>query len=98
MKIINIKKIEGCLEGTNVRDVLFDNAVTKEFILYLGTFGKLIYQDSFEKPFYKVIMQMPDRVYSIKGSQGNKSARLLLTDNNDSEIIKELKTLIAEYG
>lgn len=98
MKIIKIKKIEGCLEGTNVRDILFDIVVSKEFILYLSNFGKLIYQDSFEKPFYKVILKTTAGTYSIKGSQGNKTARLLLPDSNDAEIIEEIKKIVKEYN
>jgi hypothetical protein len=98
MKIVKIKKIEGCLEGSNVRDVLYDSIVSKEFIMYLGTYGKLIYQDSFDKPFYKVIMKTQAGTFSIKGSEGNRSARLLLPDSNDVEIIEELKRIVIEYN
>ena len=98
MKIINIKKISGCLEGINVRDVLFDESVTKEFILFLGSFGKLIYQDSFEKPFYKVIMRTANGTYSIKGSEGNKSARLLLPDVSDTDILNDIQSKTAGFN
>ena len=69
MKVKKIKKIEDCLEGTNVRDFLLDGFLNKKFIDYLGKLGKYIYNDEFAKPFFKVIVRGK---YTIKGARGIK--------------------------
>ena len=94
MKIIKIKNIEGCLEGTNVKDVLYDKKVTQDFISYLSKLGKLIYNDSFEKPFYRIIVKGK---YTLKGSETNKTSRVILPEEADGEYIQELKDYIKHY-
>jgi hypothetical protein len=94
MKVMKLKNIEGCLEGIHVKDVLFDKEISKSYIDYLSIAGKLIYLESSEKPFFKVIVRGS---YSIKGSQGNYSARLLLPDNWTDEDMKNLLKFLEDY-
>ena len=93
MKIVKVKKIEGCLEGTNVRDILFDLEITKDFIEFLGDHGKLVYNPEMEKPFFRVIVRGK---YTLKGSQGNKSIRVILPENSEG-LIEELTAYISSY-
>ena len=87
MKIIKIKKIGDCLEGSNVRDILLDNTVDKKFIEYIGELGKLIYNSSMDKPFYKVIVRGQ---YTLKGAETNKTIRVLLPEGVDENGMKSL--------
>lgn len=93
MKIVKIKKIEGCLEGTNVRDILFDSAITREFIDFLGKKGKLIYNQEMEKPFFRVIVRGG---YTLKGSLGNKSIRVILPENSEG-VIEQIENYINQF-
>jgi len=91
MQIIDVKKIDDCLEGKDVRDLLFDSYITKEFVDCFSKLGKMIYHDFNPKPFWSLIVRSK---FTLKGAVGNNTARLLLPDENDSEIIFELKEFI----
>jgi hypothetical protein len=81
MIIKAIRKIEDCLESTNVRDIILDGYITKKFIDYLGLMGKLYYNDEFLKPYFKVIVKGR---YTVKGAQGNKTLRIMLPETETS--------------
>ncbi len=93
MKLLDIKKIEGCLEGTNVRDVLFSRPVGEDFIKYLGRLGKLIYNEQMEKPFFKVIVRGK---YTLKGSAGNNTIRIILPES-PGNIIESFGNYVEGY-
>ncbi len=95
MNILKIKTIDGCLEGSNVRDILFDCEIDKKFIDYLGNLGKFIYNDNFEKPLFRVIVKGK---YTIKGSLGNKAIRILLPDNENGEMLNEITGYIKKFN
>jgi hypothetical protein len=95
MKIINIKKIEDCFDGSFIKEALFDNVVTKNFIYYLALAGELEYFPSFARPFYKV--EVPGR-YMVKGVEGNKTARLIITRKNREELQKNFIEYVTGYN
>jgi len=95
MKVIKTKKMDGCFESSNARDIMLDGIITFEFIQYLGKLGKLIYNDKINNPFFIVMVRGK---CTIKGSQGNKSIRVLLPVTFWEEIIEELKEFIEKYG
>ena len=82
MKHLQVKKIEGCLEGTNVKDILWDGEVTREFIDYISILGKLIINDTIGKPFYKLIIRGQ---FSVKGAIGTKSSRVVFGSESNPE-------------
>ncbi len=90
MKIIDTKKVEGCLEGTNVRDIKFDRPIDKSFIERLGAFGKLIYADKIDKPFFKLIVRGK---YTLKGTQGKTTIRAILPEDAGDETLEEIREL-----
>ncbi len=95
MNIIAIKKIDDCLEGTNVRDLLFDIELTRTFIDYLGDQGKLIYRDFSTKPFFTIIVRGK---FTLKGSLGNKTIRMLLPEGvSPDKYIEGIKNLTENY-
>ena len=87
LKIINIKKVEGCLEGQIGLDIIFDNQIDKSFANDLGKLGKFIFEDAFERPFFKVIVR---GYYTLKGSIGNKSLRMIVPETIEKEMLDEL--------
>jgi len=87
MKIIKIKHIEDCFDGSYIKELLFDDAVNREFILQLGQKGDLNYLEDFSRPFFKVMFR--DDFY-LKGVQGNYSVRVFLRDQKDIEHIQYL--------
>lgn len=68
MKVIDIKLIEDCLDGSYIKEILLDSKVTKEFIFYLKDIGKLNYYESFAWPFFKIVDM---NKFIIKGVEGN---------------------------
>ena len=95
MKIIRKKKVEGCLEGTNVWDIFLDDIISIELIKYLGQLGKLIYAASFEIPYFKIIVRSR---FTIRGSLGNKHFRLFFASPDDEiSFTQELSEFINNF-
>ena len=94
MKVLKYKKIEGCLEGSNVKDILLDDWIDRDFVLYLGKLGKLVIDEGMSKPFFRIIVKGK---YTIKGSQKNMTIRLLLPEKEDENIIPDLTAFIEEW-
>ena len=94
MTVVSIKKADACVEGNIGYDVVFDEAIDKNFTDYLGMLGKYIYNDAFDVPFYKVIIR---GMYSIKGSIGNYSLRLLIPESIEADIIDKFKKYVDKY-
>lgn len=94
MKVISIKDIEGCLEGTYIKDIILTEKIDKNFVEYLGKLGRLIYQGDFAKPFFKVIVKGK---YTLKGSEQNTSFRVIFPDKDSYSFIDELKEYIERF-
>ncbi len=95
MKHLQIKKIEGCLDRTNVKDILWDAEVTRAFIDYLSPLGKLIINEGTGKPFYKLIIRGQ---FSIKGAIGTKSSRIVFGSESKPEDFEEFICYCEEYS
>jgi hypothetical protein len=91
MQITSLQKVEGCLEGTNVRDVFFDDEITVEFARELGKSGKLILKDKINKPFFKIIFRGK---FTVKGSLGNDNIRAILPEGSGDNLVPELRETI----
>ena len=94
MKIIEIKKIENCLEGKNVRELFFDRNLTSHFIAHLGQHGKVIIHEFKPKPFFTIIFRGK---FTIKGSFGNNHARLILPDDSGDKYIDEIISKVSGF-
>ena len=75
MKVIASKEIENCFEGSNIRELLFDENISKSFILHFKEKGRLQYFPSFSRPFFKI--DVKDK-FIIKGVEGFKTSRIIL--------------------
>lgn len=80
--------------GTNIYDLLLNKQINKEFIDFLGEQGKLIYNDTFDKPFFQVIVRGK---YTYKGALGNKTLRILFPDGDIEYLMTDLKNYIESY-
>ncbi|MEQ8187857.1 MAG: hypothetical protein ABRQ39_07760 [Candidatus Eremiobacterota bacterium] len=91
MDIVSIKDLEDCFDGSFIKELLFNEPVTKDFIYYLGKNCNLSYYANFARPFYKI--ESP--FYVIKGVEGNVTARINLYEKNSiaclEEYIKQFK-------
>lgn len=94
MKIIKTKIVEGCLDGQVGLDIIFDKQIDKSFSDYLGKLGKYIFQEAFERPFFKVIVR---GYYTIKGSLGNDSVRMIVPESIEKEMLEDLSEYIEKY-
>lgn len=94
MKVIHVKTIEGCLEGTNVKDIIWSKPISREFLDYLSLLGKMILNEGSGKPFYKIIVRGQ---YSIKGIVGADSSRIILPTEQNSELLNSLIKYAENY-
>ncbi len=94
MNILQIAKVEDCLEARNVYDIIIDKEIDLAFIEYLAQLGKLTYIHVFEKPFFKIINRAR---YTIRGSEGNQIIRVLFPDNFNNDELDNLLKYIRDY-
>jgi len=85
MHIVSIKDIEDCFDGSFIKELLFNEPVTKDFIYYLGKGCRLDYYSTFARPFYKI----ESSLYVIKGVEGNITARITLYEKNAISYMEE---------
>lgn len=94
MKINKIEEAENCTEGNVGYDVYFDVNIERIFADYLGKLGKYFIDNTFEKPYFKVIVR---GYYTLKGTIGNDNLRLLVPETISKEILKEFEEYINNY-
>ncbi len=94
MKVLEIKIMEDCMEGRNVRDLYFEGKITKDIVGYLSSLGKMVYHNFNPKPYFELIVKGQ---YTLKGSIGNPYARLLLPDDAGNAHIDEVVRFIENY-
>lgn len=94
MQIKAMKEVKSCLDGLFVKEVLFTNAVSKEFLEYLSKYGKFEYNYNFPKPLYK--LKIDDKLV-IKGMVGKTHARISFSKKSNSETSEFLNSLINNY-
>ncbi len=94
MKILEFSKVDDCLEGKNVYDLTCDELITEVFAFYIGKLGKMTYNTSFDRPFFRIIIKGK---YTIKGSVGYDLIRVLLPDDENDEIIKSLIKYLHDF-
>ncbi|MFH0733284.1 MAG: hypothetical protein V1773_03450 [bacterium] len=75
MKVMQIKHVEDCFDGTLIKELLLDCEITKEIVFKLGQKGDVQYFDHFERPFFKIRVK---GLYDIKGIAGNLTIRIHL--------------------
>ena len=95
MRITDIKILEGCLEGEYVRDILFDGLITLELINFFGNIGKTVIHNLEPKPFFTIIARGK---YTIKGSIGNNSERVIFPDKFAEIYLDEIFDMVNKFS
>jgi hypothetical protein len=75
MKILSVKHLEDCFDGSFINEVLFDDKIDEHFILRMGILGQLKYYKDFPLPFFKINISSK---FEIKGVEGKQSIRVHL--------------------
>jgi hypothetical protein len=91
MKIVGVRHIEDCFDGSYIHEILFDADITAAFIRSLGTEGQLQYYPNFARPFFKAMFQ--DR-FTLKGVEGNRTVRVLSYEKDLERTLTHLSQLI----
>lgn len=94
MKVISVKEQEDCFDGSIMKEVMFDQPVTRAFIDFMGEKGDLSYFPSFARPFFKVEVKGH---YFLKGIENNKYLSLILYKRNPPESLKIFLTDMDEF-
>lgn len=91
MKIIDVRHIEDCFDGSFMYEILFDTDVAPAFIQSLGIEGQLQYFPSFTRPFFKAVFE---NRFTVKGVEGNRSVRILSYAKDLEPTLECLRRLI----
>lgn len=75
MKVVEVKHVEDCFDGSLIKELLLAEEITKTHIFSLGKAGSAQYFPHFARPFFKI--RVPDR-FDLKGIEGNKTMRIHL--------------------
>lgn len=75
MKIIEIRHIEDCFDGSYIKEIIFDQQIDYKFIESLKNIGDLAYYQDFARPFFKLELK---NTLTIKGVEGNYTIRVLV--------------------
>jgi hypothetical protein len=73
MRVIEIRHVETCFDGSFIKEITFSASITKNFIEHLSSLGRLEYFGSFPRPFYRI---RDTRRFELKGVEGETTARL----------------------
>lgn len=88
MKILNISKIDNCVESQNAHDIYFTDLISEEFIDKFSDMGKVVYSSINNKKYFRIIVKGK---FTLKGFVNNSDFRLLIADNLGSNFIEEIK-------
>jgi hypothetical protein len=95
MKIVNIKDLEDCYDGSKSKEFMLDEPTTKDFIKYLGKSGDMSYYASFAKPFYKI--KYSEGGLIAKGIESANTLKITVKAPNQAQLINEFERLIEQY-
>ncbi|MBN2083176.1 hypothetical protein JW859_13340 [bacterium] len=83
MKIIDIKKVEDCFDGSSVFSYWFDSQWTEAAIGGLSALGRLEYFADFPRPLFR--LTTPEGLH-VKGVKGEDNCRVIYPQSNRAEI------------
>lgn len=89
MKLINIKKLEDCIDGSMIFMYSFNEKIDETFMKMLGEEENLQYYPEFPRPFFKIITA--DGV-QLKGIIGDDNFEVLFPKTNKNERKKKFET------
>ena len=94
MRVIGIKHVEDCFDGSSIKELLFDSEITKELVFSIGREGDMQYFEDFARPFFKIRIQSK---YDLKGIVGNRTIRVHLMTPTATALSEFLDEYRIEY-
>jgi hypothetical protein len=89
MKLLNIKKLEDCIDGSIIFMYSFNEKIDETFMKKLGEKENLQYYPEFPRPFFKIITA--DGI-QLKGIIGEDNFEVLFPKTNKQERKKKFET------
>lgn len=83
MRVIGIKHVEDCFDGSFIKELCFDREISKEMVFFLGRGGDVQYFETFARPFFKIRIKSK---YDLKGIVGNRTMRIHLKNPSPEAI------------
>lgn len=90
MKVIEIRAIEDCFGGSQIRELILSDEITEKFLYKLSKDCILQYFPHFTKPFFKI---RKEGLYDIKGIVGNKSLRIYIKNSKKISIFEIIEII-----
>ncbi|MBN2238240.1 MAG: hypothetical protein JW712_00570 [Dehalococcoidales bacterium] len=75
MKVLDIKDIEDCFDGSLIKELLLEKEIRQDDIYALGEGNHLQYFPEFPRPFFKI---RNAGLWDVKGIEGNTTMRVHL--------------------
>jgi len=94
LKIIKISEAESCADGNIGYDIYFDKNTDQNFIDYLAKLGKIKIDNTFDVPYFKIIVK---GYYTLKGSLGQNFLRMIVPESIFKHIFDEFEKYITNY-
>lgn len=91
MKLVNIKKLEDCIDGSMIFMYSFNEKIHETLMKKLGEKGKLQYYPEFPRPFFKIITA--DGI-QVKGIIGDDNFEVVFPRTNKQERKKNFETIL----
>ncbi len=91
MRIVQVKKVEDCFDGSSVYRYWFDTPWTRDAIMGLKALGDLEYFADFPRPFFRVCGH---RGLHVKGVEGEDNCQAIFPKQGKEEIQNEFGDLI----
>ncbi len=88
VKIVSVKKLEDCFDGSTVYSYEFDTAWTYKQIQELGFIGELSYYKDFPKPFFRI---KTSGGMQIKGVEGENSCTVFFPYKGKEEMKRKFE-------
>lgn len=88
VRIVNVKKLEDCFDGSTIYSYEFDDVWTYKQIQSLEILGELSYYKDFPKPFFRVNVSGG---MQIKGVEGENSCTVFFPKKGKEEMKEKLE-------
>lgn len=88
MKILQVKKLEDCFDGSTIYEYKFDSCWTYENIKQLSKLGELNYYKDFPRPFFRL---NGEQGMQIKGVEGESSFTVFFPKDRKEEMQRALE-------
>jgi hypothetical protein len=94
MKVLEVRHVEDCLDGSYIREFALDTPTDRGFIHYLGASGRLCYYADFARPFFTVL---DDRRFKLKGVEGERDLTIVVFADGATDLLAWLTDIVGRY-